>query len=209
MLAWYAREFQTVELNNTFYRLPPENAVSAWRDTVPPDFRFAVKGSRFITHMKKLKDPVPALDRFFQRADLLAEKMGPILFQLPPHWGCDPVRFEAFLEALPKGNAYAFEFRDPDWHQPVVCDLLRRFNAAWCIYDLAGFQSPRHVTADFTYVRLHGPGNAYQGSYPVQDLEKWLRQIQDWNLSEAWVFFDNDQAAYAVENARQMQELLR
>jgi uncharacterized protein YecE (DUF72 family) len=129
------------------------------------------------------------------------------LFQLPPHWGCDAVRFEAFLEALPIGNQYAFEFRDPDWHRSEVYDLLRRFNAAWCIYDLAGFQSSAHITSDFTYIRLHGPGNAYQGSYPRETLENWVRQIREWNLAEAWVFFDNDQAAYAVENARQMQAL--
>jgi len=206
MLQWYAREFDTVELNNTFYRLPGEKGVHAWREGSPPGFTFAAKGSRFLTHMKKLKDPVPGLDRFFQRIDLLREKLGPILFQLPPRFPRNSERLESFLEALPQGHRYAFEFRDESWQDAETYRILRKYEAGWCIYDLAGFQSSMEITADLTYVRLHGPGNAYQGKYGFADLERWCKRIQDWQLADSWIYFDNDQAGYAVENAREMKK---
>ncbi|MBV8817967.1 MAG: DUF72 domain-containing protein, partial [Acidobacteriaceae bacterium] len=151
-LAYYAARFDIVELNNTFYRLPTEAAVASWRESSPPQFRFAVKGSRFLTHMKKLKDPAQGLERFFSRADLLGRKMGPVLFQLPPHWEVNADRLQEFLEALPAGHRYAFEFRNPTWDSAPIAELLKRFHAAYCIFDLAGFQSPLTVTTDFTYV---------------------------------------------------------
>ena len=206
-LTFYARYFDIVELNNTFYRLPPESAVNAWRETTPPKFRFAVKGSRFITHKKKLKDPELALERFFQRADLLGRKLGPVLFQLPPHWPPDEARFAAFLEALPPGNRYTFEFRHPDWNNPGIERLLRKHNAAVCIFHLAGFQSPLGHTADFAYVRLHGPGGKYQGSYPEADLKIWADRLREWDLNDAYIFFDNDDSGHAPANAARLREL--
>jgi uncharacterized protein YecE (DUF72 family) len=206
-LTFYARHFDIVELNNTFYRLPPESAVHAWRETSPPGFRFAVKGSRFITHMKKLKDPALALERFFSRADLLGPKLGPILFQLPPQWPPDIARFAAFLEALPGGNRYTFEFRHPGWNHPEIERLLRMANAAVCIFHLAGFQSPIGHTADFTYVRLHGPGGKYAGSYPDNDLQVWAKRLREWDLTDAYIFFDNDEAGHAPANAARLREL--
>ena len=207
MLDWYARDFDTVELNNTFYRLPDESAVRAWRANSPPGFQFAAKGSRYLTHMKKLKDPAPGLARFFQRIELLGEKLGPILFQLPPRFERNVARLEEFLTALPGEYRYAFEFRDESWQDAEIYRVLRRFNAAWCIYDLAGFQSSMDITADFSYIRLHGPGNKYQGSYRCEDLEHWIRRIESWDLPATWVYFDNDQAGYAVENAREMKKI--
>jgi uncharacterized protein YecE (DUF72 family) len=206
-LAFYAKHFDIVELNNTFYRLPPESAVDAWRDTTPSKFRFAVKGSRFITHMKKLKDPELALERFFQRVDRLERKLGPVLFQLPPHWPPDEARFAAFLEALPPGNRYTFEFRHPGWNNPEIERLLRKHNAAVCIFHLAGFQSPLGHTANFTYIRLHGPGGKYQGSYPDSDLKIWADRLREWDLADAWVFFDNDDSGHAPANAARLREL--
>src|SRR5262245_43026572 len=116
MLEWYAERFDTVELNNTFYRLPPKDAVASWRDTVPARFRFSVKGSRFLTHMKRLKDALAGIEKFCSRVDLLGRKIGPVLFQLPPNWALNLDRLEAFLEALPLHHRYSFEFRDPSWH---------------------------------------------------------------------------------------------
>jgi uncharacterized protein YecE (DUF72 family) len=207
-LGFYAKHFDIVELNNTFYRLPTEAAVLRWRDTSPPNFRFAVKGSRFLTHMKKLKDPALGLERFFARIDLLGSKLGPILFQLPPHWTIDEDRLRGFLEALPPGNRYAFEFRNASWNTESVYKLLARFRAAYCIFDLAGFQSPFKLTADFTYIRLHGPGGRYEGSYEDAKLRSWANYLREWDLANAYVFFDNDQAAYAVENATRLITLL-
>ena len=159
--------------------------------------------------MKKLKDPETGLDRFFSRVDLLGSKLGPILFQLPPNWRSDEDRLRSFLEALPRCHRYAFEFRDASWNNAEISRLLERFGAAYCIFDLAGFQSPLTLTADFTYIRLHGPGGRYQGSYNDSTLRLWCERIAEWNLRETYVFFDNDQAAYAVDNALRLRTLVR
>jgi uncharacterized protein YecE (DUF72 family) len=210
MLDYYAERFRTVELNNTFYRLPTDSAVEAWRDGTPKDFRFAVKGSRFLTHMKKLKDPEPGIAKFFERVDGLERKLGPIVFQLPPWWEVDTARLQAFLEALPKRRRYAFELRNPTWHTQEILAILRRHNAAYCIFEIAGFFSGIHLTANFTYVRLHGPEGAYQGSYPDKILCEWSRRIQEWrsDLRAVHVYFDNDQAAYAAQNALALQRMV-
>ena len=211
MLKYYIERFDTVEINNSFYRLPLESALATWYESTPANFRFALKGSRFLTHMKKLKDPEPGLERFFQRADLLGEKLGPILFQLPPHWEVDLDRLRIFLEALPRRHQYTFEFRNPTWNNPAVYAELERHNAAYCPFHLAGFQSPIEITADFTYVRLHGPGRKYQGSYSDEALGVWAERIRKWRreLAGVYVYFDNDEAAYAVGNALRLRELVK
>src|SRR5262249_37747165 len=155
-----AERFDIVELNNTFYKLPNEAALNAWRDSTPRRFRFAAKGSRFLTHMKKLTDTTRGIDRFFEKVDLLGKKLGPAVFQLPPHWNVDAERLRDFLAALPKHHKYAFEFRDPTWNVDAVFKVLRKFNAAYCIFELSGARSPLEITANFTYIRLHGPGGA-------------------------------------------------
>jgi uncharacterized protein YecE (DUF72 family) len=210
MLAWYQEHFDTVEINNTFYRLPPESAVEEWRSSTPANFRFAVKGSRFLTHMKKLKDPAPGLEKFFSRADLLREKLGPILFQLPPNFEVNIPRFEEFLEALPKWHRYAFEFRNETWNIPQVLQLLSRHNMAYCPFHLAGYQSPVEITTDITYVRLHGPGGKYQGSYDDEALGVWARRIREWrrDLTSIYIYFDNDDSGYAAHNALRLRELV-
>jgi uncharacterized protein YecE (DUF72 family) len=207
-LAYYAESFDIVELNNTFYKLPTEAAVLRWKETSPRGFHFAVKGSRFLTHMKKLKDPGAGLERFFSRIDLLGSKLGPILFQLPPRWEIDCDRLRVFLEALPSGNRYAFEFRDPSWHTESVYQLLAKFQAAYCIFDLGGFHSPLRLTADFTYIRLHGPGAKYEGTYEDSQLRSWAKRLREWDLTAAYVFFDNDQAAFAIQDANRLRAFL-
>lgn len=209
MLAFYQERFDTVELNNTFYRLPTESALENWRDSTPVDFCFAAKGSRFLTHMKKLKDPEQGLQRFFDAIEVLDGKLGPILFQLPPNWEIDIHRLSAFLKALPKHHRYAFEFRNPSWNVQDIYDLLTAHRAAYCIFDLAGFQSPMEVTTDLVYVRLHGPGGKYQGSYSDEALSLWARRIGKWREERrsVYVYFDNDQAGYAAHNALRLKEL--
>jgi uncharacterized protein YecE (DUF72 family) len=210
MLGFYSRHFDTVELNNTFYRLPAESGVEQWRRGTPRHFCFAAKGSRFLTHMKKLKDPETGIARYFERIDRLRPKLGPIVFQLPPFWDVDMHRLDAFLNALPKRHRYAFEFRNPTWHTDAVYRLLRKHNAAFCIFEISGFASETHITADFTYLRLHGPGGAYQGSYPRATLQLWASRIRVWqeHLKAIYIYFDNDQSAYAVENALSLKRLL-
>lgn len=210
MLEFYSRQFDTVELNNTFYRLPVESGLEKWRANTPDGFCFAAKGSRFLTHMKKLKDPELGIERFFERVDLLGAKLGPIVFQLPPFWEVDAERLDIFLKTLPKGHRYAFEFRNPTWHTEAIYRLLRKHNAAFCIFEIAGFASDYHLTTDFTYIRLHGPGGAYQGSYSDSQLEQWAARIGEWRkiLGSVYIYFDNDQAGYAAGNALSLKRML-
>jgi uncharacterized protein YecE (DUF72 family) len=210
MLGHYVRHFDTVEVNNTFYQLPPESSFDSWRRSTPSRFLFAVKASRFITHMKKLKEPEEGLARFNERIVRLGPKLGPVLFQLPPRWKKNLERLEAFLDALPEGRRYTFEFREPSWFAPDVIDLLRSRNAALCIHEIAGFHAPVELTADFTYVRLHGPeARAYQGTYSDEVLRSWAGRIAEWRpaLRAIYVYFDNDQAGYAVRDALRLREL--
>ncbi len=211
LLEHYIQHFDTVELNNSFYRLPTAEAFDCWRNATPDPFIFAVKASRFITHNKKLKDPENALNNLLPRAVRLGPKLGPILFQLPPHWGINLARLEGLLEILPRELRYAFEFRELSWMSPDVDAILKKFNAAFCIYELAGYHSPLHVTADFTYIRLHGPEpGKYQGSYSEKQLEAWARQIEIWSkeLQAIYVYFDNDQAGYAAANALTLKDMV-
>lgn len=209
MLAFYARHFDTVEVNNTFYRLPAVSTVRAWHDKTPPGFCFAVKASRYITHMKKLKQPHAGLARMTPVLKALKEKRGPVLFQLPPRWKKNTELLAQFLAALPEDLSCAFEFRDPSWHHPEVYAALNGHNAAFCIFDLAGFCAPLEISADFAYVRLHGPDGAYAGCYSKRALRGWAERIRGWShLKQVYVYFDNDQAAYAVRNALELKELL-
>lgn len=207
MLAYYMRLFDTVELNNSFYKLPAPGTFSNWRSATRENFVFAVKASRFLTHNKKLKDPQNALEKFLPRAQELGAKLGPILFQLPPRWRCNVERLESFLDALPTQHRYAFEFRESSWHCAPVFEVLHRYNAAYCIYELDGFATANEITADWTYVRLHGPGGKYQGSYSDEALRVWAQQIVEWQqrLRATYVYFDNDQAGYAAENALRLK----
>ena len=209
-LEYYADRFPAVEINNTFYQLPADKTLDTWRDTVPRGFRFAVKASRYITHMKKLKDPRESIARFFAKAERLGDRLGPILFQLPPNWHANPERLEAFIEALPDGHRYVFEFRDPDWWNETVADILAAHDCAFCPFDLAGQQSPVTVTTDFVYIRLHGPDGAYAGRYTDQALDQWSERMRDWQTAgkSTWCFFDNDAEAQAAKDARRLLDRL-
>lgn len=210
-LARYAERFDAVEVNGTFYRMPTRETVAGWRATVPAGFRFAVKAHRFITHNKKLTDPAQPLSRLFHVLEPLGDKLGPVLFQLPPGWRANPGRLADFLRALPREHRYAFEFRNRSWLCEAVFDLLAEHRAALCLYHLAGYQSPERVTTDFVYLRLHGPEGAYQGSYDGRALRGWARRIARWSGEEGravWCFFDNDQKANAPHDATRLAAML-
>ena len=208
-LAFYAAHFRTVEINSSFYRLPTPAAVRAWSAETPPGFLFSVKASRFITHMKKLKDPDATCPPFLDVAQGLGEKLGPVLFQLPPRWHADTQRLESFLAEWPRELPCAFEFRDPDWHRPEILEILRRHNAAFCVFDLGGVTTPLELTADFAYLRLHGPGAPYCGRYGHAALETWADRIRRFEgVKAVYVYFDNDQAGHAVADAMELRELL-
>ena len=209
-LEYYADHFRSVEINSSFYRLPEKNWLRQWRDSVPDDFVFTAKASRYITHMKKLKDPMESVSGFLDRMSVLEDKLGPILFQLPPRWRFNAQRLATFLDALSGEFDYAFEFRDHSWLTEQTFELLSRHNAALCIYELDGFLSPKAVTADFIYVRLHGPNGPYQGSYDKRTLSGWADAFSAWSAQGRNIhcYFDNDQAAYAAHNAMRLQSML-
>ncbi len=209
-LEHYRGHFKTAEINNSFYNLPGKKTFEDWRKRTPKDFLFAVKAGRYITHMKKLKDPKEPVERFFSQAAGLKGKMGPVLFQLPPRWKADPERLVAFLKSLPSGTRYTFEFRDESWWDDQIYEILSDHHAAFCIYELNRRETPHEVTADFVYVRLHGPEGAYEGSYHGNTLRAWARRISDWNGEglDVYCYFDNDQNAYAVDDARKLLDYL-
>jgi uncharacterized protein YecE (DUF72 family) len=209
-LEYYQQVFNTVELNNTFYNLPKPETFDGWKEKTGDDFIFAVKGSRFITHMKKLHVVKDDVRRFFAAISRLEVKLGPVLFQLPPAWKLNLVRLGEFLSILPKENRYVFEFRNQTWYVEEVYALLRQYNCAFCIYELAGHLSPEEVTSDIVYIRLHGPGEKYQGSYSDLALKKWGNKCLRWQKEgkDVYVYFDNDQAGYAAFNALKLRELV-
>ena len=207
MLAWYAREFQTVEINNSFYRLPEERTFKDWANTVPPGFLFAVKASRFLTHIKRLKDAEDPINLFFSRARHLGPHLGPVLFQLPPRWKADPGRLRDFLEVLPKNYSYVIEFRDDTWYTQEVYRLLQQHNVALCVHDWHTEPWKQELTANFSYVRFHGTGGRYAGNYPAHVLQKWASKIQDLSgrLSQIYLYFNNDVGGHAIRNARTLR----
>jgi len=210
LLGFYARQFDTVEVNNSFYSLPEAETLKDWAESVPDQFLFAAKASRYITHLKKLKDPEEPVDSFLERMRKLGSRLGPILFQLPPRWKSNADRLSAFLGTLP-GGKYAFEFRDLSWFNEDIYGTLRRHGVALCIYDLNGRLSPLEVTADFVYVRLHGPEGPYRGRYDIQTLSGWAGRCSSWARQgqEVYCYFDNDESGYAAQNALELKRMLR
>lgn len=209
-LGFYAERFGSVEINNSFYRLPSTETLRQWCDTVPAEFRFAVKASRYITHMKKLRDPKASVARLFERIAVLGERTGPVLFQVPPRWHRDEERLDRFLGELSSDYRYAFEFRDHSWLDERTYERLARHGAALCIYELDGFLSPKEITTDFVYIRLHGPGGAYQGSYDAQTLAGWAGAISTWSRqgNAVWCYFGNDQEGFAARDATRLDAML-
>jgi uncharacterized protein YecE (DUF72 family) len=210
-LAHYAGLFDTVEVNNTFYRLPNRSAVAGWVAQSPPGFVFAVKASRFLTHVKRLADLEQGLARFYERLQPLVDspKMGPVLWQLPPHFRRDDERLTGALERLPAGR-HCFEFRHESWFSPEVYALLHAYDAALVIGDTPQrpFQAVE-LTATWTFIRFHHGRRGRGGNYSVRELEEWAARIEAWQRDvDVYAYFNNDWNAYAVRNARWLQERL-
>ena len=209
-LAFYAERFSTVEVNSTFYRLPLAETIESWRSKTPNSFLFSCKISQFVSHRKKLREPGLTLPPFLERIRALGPKLGPILVQLPPRWHVNEARLTAFLNELPRDLRFAFEFRDRTWWTDEVFQLLRRHNAAFCHFDLGGTKSPPELTADFIYFRMHGPRQAYRGSYGDRVLQSLARSCLQWQAQgvDIYGYFDNDENAHAVRNAMRLKTLL-
>jgi uncharacterized protein YecE (DUF72 family) len=211
-LEYYARHFDTVEINNTFYRLPERSTFVGWRARMPATFLAAVKASRFLTHMKRLRDPEEPLDRLFTRASALGPKLGPVLYQLPGHFRCDVPRLETFLKALPRAVRsrriqHVMEFRHPSWYVPEVFRLLERRRVSLCLHDKTGSPLREPFIGPFAYVRFHGTSGDYHGSYSAHQLGQWAGRLADYAHSgrPVYAYFNNDPNAVAVDNAQTLR----
>jgi uncharacterized protein YecE (DUF72 family) len=206
----YASVFDTVEINNSFYRLPEATTFASWAARAPRGFLFAVKASRFLTHMKKLKDPEDPLDRFFSRARFLDRHLGPVLYQLPPGWKLDRPRLQHFLHALPREFRHVIEFRDPTWYTPEVLALLERHDVSLCLHDMPGSASGRLRVGPCVYVRFHGASGRYDGSYPDERLADWARWLDEpaGKGIDVYAYFNNDVGGHAPRNALVLRRYL-
>jgi uncharacterized protein YecE (DUF72 family) len=207
-LAFYAERFDTVEINFSFYRLPKKETFEAWRDQAAPDFRYAVKGSRFITHMKKLGDPETHVRLFTERLEGLGDRTGPVLWQLPPQYKRNEVRLEAFLAALPAAYRHAIEFRHASWLVESVYARLTRHGVALCIPDHPEIPKALKLTTDWTYLRFHA--GAREGDYTDAELDTWAGHIRDFRAQGAavWAYFNNDWRGFAIKNAEALRARL-
>ncbi len=208
--SFYAGHFNTVEINNSFYRLPGHATFRSWAAKAPPGFVFAVKASRYITHMKKLRDCGEALEKFLKNAGGLGEKLGPVLFQLPPRWKINPHRLEEFIEALPRANRYAFEFRDETWLHEDIYRLLEKHNCALCAASSPSFPQTRRITADFAFLRFHGGEAPYSSKYAIDELKEWAAFARTLSAEgrDVYAYFNNDAFGYAIEDAVKFRELV-
>ena len=212
-LDFYARHFDTVEINSTFYRLPRAPAVARWVEETPEDFLFAVKVSRYVTHIKRLDDVENHLPLLYERIEplLRSPKLGPFLWQLPPTFRCDLVRLARTLEHLHDGNRHAFEFRHPSWFRDETYALLREHGCALVIADrpeVNTFQA-HELTADFTFVRFHAGTRGRNGNYSHTELEEWSERLAGWAEEvDVVAYFNNDWEGFAVQNARDLQAML-
>jgi uncharacterized protein YecE (DUF72 family) len=209
-LEFYVTRFSTVEVNNTFYRLPSENAFGNWRDSSPSDFAFAVKVSRFITHIKRLKGAEEAVEKFLERARILGDKLGPLLYQLPPGMHRNDETLEAFLAILPEGIKHVFEFRHQSWLEKEVFRILHKYNAGFCVFDMPSKSCPLVATADFAYVRFHGSSRLYSSCYSDEELADWVKKLTSLaaDLQAAYIYFNNDIEGFAVSNAITLRRYL-
>lgn len=208
--AHYARQFDTVEVNYSFYRLPSAEQFARWREQAPPGFLYAVKANRYLTHRKRLKDAAEPLQRFLERAYLLQHTLGPILYQLPPRWQADPERLDAFARLLPTGLIHAFEFRDPRWFIPPVRQVLERHGLAFCIFHAPEWECPLWVTGAAIYLRFHGADVLYGGRYSRADLDVWAGRIREWldRGYDVYAYFNNDAFGHAIANAAELRQMV-
>jgi uncharacterized protein YecE (DUF72 family) len=208
-LEYYAKHFSTVEINFSFYRWPEREQFEKWAGQTPDDFIFAVKASQYLTHRKKLKDAAEPVERTITHARGLGDKLGPVLFQLPPHWKVNLQRLRDFLALLPRDARYAMEFRDPSWLVDEVFAVLEESGVANCIMAAPGLPRVMKVTAPFSYIRMHSGGEETEGKFDDMQLEWWAEQVQEMlKTVDVYVYFNNDYKGFALENALRLRELV-
>jgi len=207
-LGFFSHHFDTVEINNSFYRLPPRETFEHWAAATGSGFIFAVKASRYLTHIKRLKEPEQPLENVLTNSSGLGEKRGPILYQFPPRWSMDLARLDSFLKLLPRDARHAFEFRSDAWQNDQVFSLLRQYDAAYCIMDSPGLPLHVQTTADFTYIRMHS-GTGGDSNYTDAELAQWAERIEKrLGKGDVYIYFNNDPQAFAVSNAQTLLKML-
>jgi uncharacterized protein YecE (DUF72 family) len=214
-LDFYARFFHTVEVNNTFYRLPEKSVFESWRNTAPAEFDFTIKASRYFTHLKRLIDPETHASLLLNRAAALKEKLSCILFQLPPSFQYEPERLQGLLEFIDwqkicPGVRCALEVRDRRWYMPDCFDRLSAHNWSLVLADQPGFAMNGPVTADFIFLRRHGPGGDHDSIYTEEMLQADAGRIRTWMAEgrDVYIYYNNDIGGYAIQNAQRLKELL-
>jgi uncharacterized protein YecE (DUF72 family) len=209
-LAHYARTFDTVEVNGSFYRLPEPRAVKRWQAETPDEFVFAWKASRYLTHMKRLIAPRDPLRRLLGRARHLGHKLGPILYQLPTRWKKNEERLSAFVCKLPAALRHVVEFRDPSWYGEATASLLEQTGVGLCLHDMPDSKPARCVVGPFVYVRFHGTTGKYAGGYGARALASWA----SWLVAQAnagldvYAYFNNDIEGHAVRDAVRLRDAI-
>jgi uncharacterized protein YecE (DUF72 family) len=206
-LDYYARRFAVVEVNNTFYRLPEEKTFDRWRESAPEGFLYVVKASRYITHIRRLREAADSVELFWSRATRLRRSLGPVLFQLPPRFRADHQLLKDFLAALPAKMQAAFEFRDDSWRNEEILELLDRAGAAWVMADRPGWRVPQIVTGGWSYMRFH-QGRATHPAYTRDKLGRWAGRIAQMKAEDIYIFFNNDPLAAAPADAAALIDLL-
>ena len=205
-LEFYAERFDTVELNNSFYRLPDGDVFERWSGRVPDRFTFAVKASRYLTHVRRLREPAEPIERLWTRARRLGRRLGPVLYQLPPRWRPNRERLAAFLAAIPTGHPQAIEFRDRRWYGPWLTEMLDGADVGLCVHDMPGSAPKPEPIGRTVYVRFHGAGERYGGTYSPQLLGAWARRVHEWSQDRpVWAYFNNDIGGHAVRDAERLR----
>jgi len=217
-LKYYSKHFSTVEINYSFYHSPKINTFENWGKAVPENFLFAVKVNRFITHIKRLKGIELAWKNFLGNAMALKEKLGPLLFQFPPSFHADSENLErvkGFLqyqaELKVRNVRLAFEFRHKTWCNEETYSLLKRYNVAWVIADSSRYPKAVAVTADFIYLRMHGPKELFSSKYAEHEMKTLANKIKEWlsQQHDIYVYFNNDFHGFAVENAKELFSFIK
>jgi uncharacterized protein YecE (DUF72 family) len=207
-LGFYASQFPTVELNNSFYQLPSEKAFASWKNATPPGFVFSVKVNRFITHIKRLRETGEATAKSISRARILGDRLGPLLYQLPPSMKYDAGVLEDFLKTLSSDCRHVFEFRHISWFNPGTYELLDKYHSGFCVYDMPGLVTPAMVTSDFAYVRFHGNRELYISGYSDEEMGEWAGKIKSLAVNTVYIYFNNDAGGFAIKNALKLASLL-
>jgi uncharacterized protein YecE (DUF72 family) len=209
-LEFYAEHFDTVELNNSFYRLPDADVFATWADRVTEPFAFAVKASRYLTHIRRLREPAEPLERLWSRARRLGRHLGPMLYQLPPRWRPNHERLAAFLDAVPRDHSQAIEIRDRRWYGPELARQLAGAGIGLCLHDMPGSAPTPVRVGPIVYVRFHGSGERYGGAYSPQRLTAWADRMSAWAEEgwPVWAYFNNDIGGHAIRDAEKLRSFL-